>query len=187
MLALSMGPPFDKSSIHAPLLVVKTEPPNAIALHRNGDATKEAGHFAPLSPKDIRPVPQNDTDKRFETRSGTVIYTVKESKEKKNSDRSTAMTGLPALSAESPRIEQGPAVVGHLERRSYCSAEELLEGLQSAREMLVLLHDSPVLLFEVVDVLGSLQQDGALFARQVRVSKGRIHICPSWCDTIVTK
>lgn len=64
--------------------------------------------------------------------------------------------------AERPRVEERPAVVGHLERRAGRLAEELLEGGEPARQLLVLRHDGPVLLLQIADVLGRLGEDRAL-------------------------
>lgn len=63
---------------------------------------------------------------------------------------------------EGSRVEERPAVVGHLEGRARRLAEELLEGGEPARQLLVLRHDGPVLLLQVTDVLCRLGEDRAL-------------------------
>lgn len=65
-------------------------------------------------------------------------------------------------STEGSGVEECSAVVWHLEGGPSGGIEELFKGLQSSGELLVLLHDGLVLLFEMVDVVGSFRQDRAL-------------------------
>jgi hypothetical protein len=64
-------------------------------------------------------------------------------------------------------VEERPAVVGHLEGRARCLAEELLEGGEPARQLLMLHHDGPVLLLQIADVLRRFGEDRALWVSLV--------------------
>jgi hypothetical protein len=63
---------------------------------------------------------------------------------------------------EGAGVEECPAVIGHLKGRPRSLAEELLKGRQTARQLLMLRHDSSVLLLQIADVLCRLGQDRAL-------------------------